>query len=122
MQTKDLFCMCERGSPGGPDQKEVRSESRKPRYAKSTERLAGARVQPPERAGNAGCGGIQGPGLSTAAEGALGTPFQVQHLEEDLNTRLLGSFAGTYTSLHSGGIIVGPVQRVWVESVIFALT
>lgn len=48
------------------------------------------RERPAGRAGESGCHGPPGSCLEAASEGALETPLQVQHLQEELNTRLPG--------------------------------
>lgn len=71
---KNCFA-CKRGTPGGPDQKEPRSESQKLEYRKTIERPSGARLGSPGRAGEAGHGEILCSGFGAGAEGALGTPL-----------------------------------------------
>ena len=73
------------GSPGRAEQEETKAENRKLGYGKTQE----ARLQLPGRAGEAGYGVVLGPCPGAGVKGALETQHQVQHLQEELNTRLL---------------------------------
>lgn len=83
MQTK-IYFVFKRGSPGEPDRKEPRSESRKFECVWKDKKEACRESR------KSGCHGPPGSCLEAASEGALETPLQVQHLQEELNTRLPG--------------------------------
>lgn len=104
------------GSPGRAEQEETKAENRKLGYGKTQE----ARLQLPGRAGEVGYGVVLGPRPGAGAEGALETQLQVQHLQEELNTRLLGQLCWNNRPPVQL-VVAGPVQRVGVEPVTFAL-
>lgn len=91
---------CKTGCPGEPDQRHA---------GLGAERwTCRAPLQPPGRAGEAGGGGALGSGLGAGAEEALGTPAQVQHLQEEVSTRLSGSSAARAPTPH-------PLAQLWSQ-------
>lgn len=58
-----------------------------------------------------------GSSLGAGSEGGLGTPLPVEHLEEELNTKLLGHCAGTVPpSPARTAVLSGPAWTTGVES------